>query len=254
MRERPLVLFLGNNYNPFSIACADAALQSDQCRVVIGIHDDVENGSAVGLLRTAVERYGWPFVGRRAWLLARARTRLALRRAGVVHRRPLSLDELAIAHGVRAFRCPRVSKPPTLDTVRALAPALILVGGFSQILRSTLLAIPPRGAVNVHPSVLPRYRGPNPLYWVLANGEPETGVTMHYMDEGIDSGAIVAQERFAIEAGDDERALLERASRVAQHLVQVMLPPLLRGTAPRTPQRAEDASYYPLPPRGASRL
>lgn len=254
MRDRPLILFLGNNYNPFSLACAAALLDTPAWGVAVGIHDDARNGSVVRMVRRAVNRHGWRFVMRRAWLLARSRARVTALRAGVRLPGTLSLEELALAHRLTWFRCPQVNSPPSLDAVRSLAPDLIIVGGFSQILRGPLLAIPRLGSVNVHPSLLPRYRGPNPLFWVLANGEHETGVTIHLIDHGIDSGAIVAQERIAIGPNDDERTLLGRSAQDAARLLRATLPQLLRGATPRVPQRAEDATYFPLPPRGASRL
>ena len=110
------------------------------------------------------------------------------------------------------------------------------------------------GIVNVHPSLLPRYRGPNPLYWVLDRGERETGVTVHYVDEGIDTGDIILQETLAIGPGDTEITLQRRSATLGAELLVRAVTLIAGGGAPRRAQRHAAATYYPSPPRGASRL
>jgi methionyl-tRNA formyltransferase len=148
----------------------------------------------------------------------------------------------------------RLRDPATVDSVAALRPDLIVVAGFSRILRDDVIRIPSRGCINVHPSLLPRYRGPNPIYWVLANGEKETGVTVHYVDEGIDTGDVIAQRPVRIIGGDDERSLFARCVDESARLLTDVLRRFEDGPVPGAPQDAQVATYFPHPPRGASIL
>src|SRR5439155_9931615 len=93
---------------------------------------------------------------------------------------------------------PRDARAPFVDVLRSAAPDAIVVWSYSLLLPGDVLAVPRRGAVNVHTGLLPEYRGGHVLQWALLNGEHETGVTLHYMDEGLDTGPIVAQTRFPI--------------------------------------------------------
>jgi methionyl-tRNA formyltransferase len=141
-----------------------------------------------------------------------------------------------------------------LDEIARFDPQLIVVANFSQILRRPLLDLPPLGVINLHPSLLPKYRGPMPYYWVLQNREPTSGVTVHFVDENVDTGDIVAQVAYAVHSDDTEISLRRRSARMAAPLLVAATRDVLRGTARRVPQDAENATYYGFPPRGASLL
>jgi folate-dependent phosphoribosylglycinamide formyltransferase PurN len=249
------LLFLGNEYNAISIACAESLAARTEWRLAIWAHDPAGgNASLLSSVRAMVRRNGASWVMRKAVDKARASAGLLLRRAGARFHRPRSLRELAIARKVPYTRCPPLRADEAVASARAMAPDLIVVAAFSQILRDPILAIPKLGCINVHPSLLPAYRGPNPFYWVLHNGELRTGVTVHYMSSGIDTGDIIAQSAFDVEPTDDEIALRDRSASVAAPLVVRVVEMLREGTAPRIPQQEERASYYSHPPRGASRV
>jgi methionyl-tRNA formyltransferase len=131
---------------------------------------------------------------------------------------------------------------------------LIVVASFSRILRAPLIGLPRLGAINVHPSLLPRLRGPTPLYWALANGERVTGVNIHHLDAGIDTGDVIAQRELAIRPGETLRSLHARAVALAAALLRETLPRLADRTAPRIPQDESLASYYSFPPPGSDSL
>jgi len=120
--------------------------------------------------------------------------------------------------------------------VRTLRPDLILSASFRTLIPKTLVDVPERGAVNLHPSLLPRYRGRAPLNWVLVHGETETGITLHHMTPDADAGDIIGQERLPI--GEDETApeLARRLEAAGCALLRTYLPRLEDGTAPRHPQ------------------
>src|SRR5207302_961380 len=131
---------------------------------------------------------------------------------------------------------------------------LIVVANYSHILKHALISIPRLGCINVHASLLPAYRGPSPLYWVLANREKVTGVTIHYIDERIDSGDIILQRQLVIRPGETEFTLCERSARVAADLLGEAIPLLLSEKASRIPQDHSAATYYSFPPKAASFL
>ena len=163
------------------------------------------------------------------------------------------LDEEA-AGSVAGFRTfDDLVAPPVLrriDKVRAhagevvaLRPDLVVVVGFSQIIPPSILEIPPLGVIGFHTAVLPGRRGSSPVIWAMVDGLDESGVTMFYMDEGIDTGDVIAVERFTI-AGDDYAAdVLRKADDATLHLLHTHLDQILDGTAPRIPQGATGSTY-----------
>src|SRR5215470_9610068 len=141
--------------------------------------------------------------------------------------------------------CPLdVNTPEVIEQIRALEPDVLFSFMFRQLLRPALLQIPRLGALNLHPSALPKYRGRAPINWVLVNGETETGVSLHYMVERPDRGDIVAQRRFPVEDTDTALTLHKRATDEARHLFSEVYPLLREGRAPRIPQDPSQASYF----------
>src|SRR5262249_60411234 len=107
--------------------------------------------------------------------------------------------------------------------LRAAAPQLIVVVAYGRILPKTILELPPRGCINVHASILPKYRGAAPIQWALARGERETGVTIMQMDEGMDTGAMLLCETIPIADDDSALSLSDKLSRLgAQALVRAL--------------------------------
>lgn len=129
------------------------------------------------------------------------------------------------------------------DEIAALRPDLVLVVGFSQIIPRSVLEIPPLGVIGFHTAVLPGRRGSAPVVWAMVEGLDESGVTMFHMDEGIDTGDVVAVERFPIEEGDYAADVLRKADDATLRLLRTHLPGLLDGTAPRVPQSDEGSTY-----------
>ena len=146
--------------------------------------------------------------------------------------------------GIPVLEPSDVNAPDVVDRIRALAPELLLSFYFRQVLKPPLLAIPSRGALNLHGSLLPRYRGRCPVNWVLVNGETETGVTLHYMEREPDAGDIVAQRRVSIADDDTARILNRKLCDAARELLRDTFPALLAGTAPRVPQNHARATTF----------
>lgn len=163
------------------------------------------------------------------------------------------LDDAAGA-GVSGFRTfDDLLAPPVLrkirrirdhvDEIRELAPEVVFVVGFSQIIPQALLDVPPRGVVGFHSAVLPGRRGCSPLIWAMAEGLTETGVTMFYMDAGIDTGDVIGARSFPIAPEDYAADVLRKADDATIELLAAHLDGVLDGTAPRASQEGAQSIY-----------
>jgi methionyl-tRNA formyltransferase len=141
---------------------------------------------------------------------------------------------------------PRAGIAPFVEELRALAPDVLVIWSYSMILPESVIAVPRRGCVNVHGGLLPGYRGPHVMQWAIINGESETGVTLQYVDAGIDTGPVIAEERFPILPDDDAPAVRDKLRVTGSRLILAWWPAIARGTAPRVPQDESRAKYYPL--------
>ncbi len=136
----------------------------------------------------------------------------------------------------------RLRDPICGVAIEALAPELMVLSDYGRIVPQELLDIPPKGALNLHPSLLPRHRGAVPIPAAILAGDAETGVTLMRMDAGLDTGPIVAQTRVPLDGTEDTPTLEERWSRVAAELLVASLPGWLAGELPAVPQPEEGAT------------
>jgi methionyl-tRNA formyltransferase len=149
---------------------------------------------------------------------------------------------------------PRVNAPAFVERLRGTGVDLLVSIACPQRFGAALLAVPRLGAINLHGALLPRYQGLLPSFWVLAKGEAETGVTVHWMDEAIDHGDILLQERFPIGPGDTVHSLVTRSKvGVGRRLLVDAIDRIERGTASRTPMDNALASYFSYPDDAAVR-
>ncbi len=158
---------------------------------------------------------------------------------------PSPVKELAEAHGLLVLQPERVRDESFLQLFRGLNPDLVAVAAFGQILPAEILERPRLGCLNVHPSLLPKYRGAAPLNWTLIRGETVTGVTIMMMDAGVDTGDIVLQKKTPVAAGETCDLLHDRLAVMGAALLLETLSLIEAGTAPRTPQHHEEATYAP---------
>ena len=153
------------------------------------------------------------------------------------------VKERALAAGVPVIQPPRLRDPGWPERLAAYGAEVAVVVAFGQILPKAVLDVPARGSINVHASVLPRYRGAAPIAWAIIRGETETGITTFQMDPGMDTGAVLLVERTPI--GPDETAG-ELAERLSSLGARVLLATLARLPALEpVPQRHEDATLAP---------
>src|SRR5437016_11469574 len=140
----------------------------------------------------------------------------------------------------------KMKEPEFLHALFGWKPDLIAVAAFGRILPPMILSLPPQGCINVHGSLLPKYRGAGPIQWAIINGERETGITTMVMDEGMDTGAILLQERVTIQPDETAGALSVRLAEVGGRLLVETIRRLKDGTVTPQPQDQSQATRAPL--------
>lgn len=157
---------------------------------------------------------------------------------------PTPVKAAALARGLRVFQPEKPNWPENVAEIAAARPDVLIVVAYGAILKEALLTLAPRGAINVHASLLPRWRGMSPIQRAVWSGDRETGVTTMYMDAGVDTGDMILKS--ATHIGPDETAgeLHDRLAVMGAHLLVETLARVADGTAPRTPQAGE-ATHAP---------
>src|SRR6266478_7708042 len=158
---------------------------------------------------------------------------------------PSPVKELAVGHGLPVLQPERARNEEFIQQLRAVGPDLIAVAAYGQILPRSILELPRFGCLNVHTSLLPKYRGAAPIQWAILNDEAETGVTIMKMDAGLDTGDILTQERTAISAEDTSESLHNRLADMGASLLVRTIPDHVTGKVQPQPQAAEGATYAP---------
>jgi methionyl-tRNA formyltransferase len=158
---------------------------------------------------------------------------------------PSPVKELALRSNLPVLQPERARNESFINELRQLQSALIVVAAFGQILPQAILELPQFGCINVHTSLLPKYRGAAPIQWAILNDERETGVTIMKMDAGMDTGALLTQETTPIGDDDNAQTLHDRLATIGAQLLVRTIPDYTQGkTAPRA-QPAKGVSYAP---------
>ena len=170
-------------------------------------------------------------------------TRLDRPRGRGRHLRPTPVKLLAEKGGLEVIQPHSVSDDAFLDALRAADPEVILLADYGELLPPALLQLPPRGCVNVHPSLLPRYRGASPVQRVLMDGRDITGVTLMLMEPGLDTGPIISQQEMDVGEEDDAGSLTRKLAVLGGRLLVSVLPDYLSGKITPRAQEESEASY-----------
>lgn len=155
-----------------------------------------------------------------------------------------SVAELAASLNIPIFAPDDINHPMWIRKIRELQPDILFSFYYRRMVGPSILEIPPAGCLNLHGSLLPKYRGRCPINWVLVNGEKETGVTLHYMTSRPDDGDIVCQKKVEISDSDTALSLYRKIAKVSDGILDEILPQIKEGTAPRYPQDHSKATYY----------
>lgn len=159
---------------------------------------------------------------------------------------PTPVKKLASEHGIPVFQPAKMKDGTALEMMKSLSPDIAVVAAYGRILPKELLDVPPLGCVNVHGSLLPKYRGAAPIQWSVINGDKITGVTTMYMAEGMDTGDMIL--KLETEIGEDETAgeLFDRMAALGADSIEKTLELFDNGAVPRTPQDEAEATMAPM--------
>ena len=157
-----------------------------------------------------------------------------------------AVKRAALERGLRVYQPKRVRDPEFIEILRTLAPEAIVVAAYGQILPTEILTLPKYGCINIHASLLPRYRGAAPITWAIVRGETEAGNTIMQMDQGMDTGAILLQERIPIDPKDTAGTLTEKLSKQGAKMITAALPLIAAGKLTPMPQDSSQATLAPL--------
>ncbi|EQB4794505.1 methionyl-tRNA formyltransferase [Enterococcus hirae] len=158
---------------------------------------------------------------------------------------PTPVKEAAVKHGLLVLQPEKISGSEEMEKIIALQPDVIITAAFGQFLPEKLLQAPVHGAINVHASLLPKYRGGAPVHYSIINGEKETGVTIMEMIKKMDAGGIYAQESLPITKQDDVGTMFEKLSALGKQLLLKTLPDILNGNLSPRPQDESKVTFSP---------
>ncbi|MEO1768598.1 methionyl-tRNA formyltransferase [Candidatus Enterococcus ferrettii] len=158
---------------------------------------------------------------------------------------PTPVKAAAVKQGLLVLQPEKINGSPEMEKIAQLAPDLIITAAFGQFLPEKLLQIPRLGAVNVHASLLPKYRGGAPVHYAIMNGEKETGVTIMEMIKKMDAGGIYSQRSIPITKQDDVGTMFEKLSLVGKELLLETLPQIINGEIAPNPQNEAEVTFSP---------
>lgn len=156
---------------------------------------------------------------------------------------PPPVKEVAIKHGLPVYQPEKLAQSSELEQLIDLEADLIVTAAFGQILPESLLNAPKLGAINVHASLLPKYRGGAPIHQVIMDGQTETGISIMYMVKKLDAGDIISQQAIEIEHQDDVGTMHDKLSFLGAELLKETLPSIINGTNNRITQNESEASF-----------
>ena len=159
---------------------------------------------------------------------------------------PSPIKEYALEHNLTVLQPEKIKTSETEEQLKKLAPDLIVVVAFGQILSKAILDIPQLGCINVHASLLPKYRGAAPIHWSIINGETKSGITTMYMDVGLDTGDMILKEEVSISAKMNTGELHDTLMNIGAKTLLQTIKQIAEGSVVRNKQNDAEASYAPL--------
>ena len=156
------------------------------------------------------------------------------------------VKEYALTQNLTVYQPVSLRNEEALNLVRSLKPELTVVAAYGKLLPEEILHVPPYGSINVHSSLLPKYRGAAPINWAILNGETETGVSIMYMVKELDAGDVILQKCTSINAAEDAQTLTARLAALGAEALSETVAALAAGTATKTPQDHTQHTYAPM--------
>lgn len=167
---------------------------------------------------------------------------------------PPPVKELALKHNIPVYQPPTLRDEVACSQIAALAPDVIVVAAYGKLLPKAVLDTPKYGCINVHGSLLPKYRGAAPIQWAVINGDKTAGVTTMYMGEGMDTGDMLLKAETPVEPDETAGQLFDRLMVLGAELLGETLDRLENGTLERTPQNESEATHAPMLSKEMSKI
>lgn len=155
-----------------------------------------------------------------------------------------SAAEIGMANNIPVYAPEKLNSPESTALIKRLAPDIIFVVYYDQILKPAIINIPAKGCINLHMALAEEYRGCYPTTWAILNGETKAGVTIHYIDEGVDTGDIIAQKEVTINDEDTGKTLYDKCTKAGIELFREQFPLIMSGKASRRKQVTNDNTRY----------
>lgn len=159
---------------------------------------------------------------------------------------PPPVKVLAEKHNIEVWQPDKLKEEKVIDRIKAWQPDIIIVAAYGKLIPLEILRIPPHGIVNIHPSLLPRWRGPSPVQYTLLMGDEQAGVTVMSVDEHMDSGDILAQQQYPIGKDDTAQTLMYKLFECGSDLLLTILPDIVRGNLEPVRQNHANATFSKL--------
>ena len=156
---------------------------------------------------------------------------------------PSPIKKIALSRGITVFQPENINEEESIKKVKEFNPDIILVVAYGQILSKDMLNIPRIGCINIHASLLPKYRGASPINWPIINGEKKTGITFMFMNEKVDAGEIIDQREITILPDETYGELNKRLSNLSAEIINDLLKEIKNGNIKRIPQEKRSATY-----------
>ncbi len=247
------IVFLTNTFTRTAVPYIEKLVEGK--KEIVGIfliRQEAKYGRNVSKILRLSRKYGLGI------LLKRAKSGFYLRfrylvlgklkmRENTKGREHLSVEESSLDYSLPLFILDSMNDKEAKETVKRLNPGIIFVSTLNQILEKEVIEIPQYGCINIHAGLLPKYRGPASNFWVLFNKEKKTGVTFHYMTEGVDRGDIILQKALEISPHDTEDTLDIRLAKLGSESIVDVVEQIEKGTVRSIPQSEQESSYFPQP-------
>lgn len=167
---------------------------------------------------------------------------------------PPPVKEIAEVAGIPIYQPHSLRSDEAADPIRAWAPEMIVVAAFGQILRPHVLELPTKGCLNVHASLLPRWRGASPIHYAILSGDSETGISLMQMDEGLDTGPVYVQEAIPIRPDETAESLHDRLAQLGAEMIGRYLDRIVSGELTAVPQDDSASTYAPMIKKAEGRI
>ncbi len=196
---------------------------------------------------------GLRFVGRKGLEFIQGRATAIIFRLIGREAKVHSLRDMRRIYNIPVIGAKDVNAPPTLEQIRAWQPDIIFSIYLNQFIKSELIDLPTQGTLNIHPALLPRHRGLFPYFWVLADGDTETGATIHWVDKKFDTGDILVQEKIEVTPHDTISSLSYKCAELGADMLVEAVRLIEAGNPPHIAQDHSQASYHSWPKRADQR-